>query len=1080
MTKKKKISAKRKKALPKKDTMLSPGVVSGKSAKRLVKSGLSSSASAHRPVKKALVNKKTPGSLATDFRKKAEALITSRARYFDFYELSPVGYLTLGDKGLILEANLTVAALLGMARGALIKQPLTRFILPEDQNRFHRFSKQLAKKGEPQTVELRLVREDSIVFWAQLLLISSRTDEYSIALSDISIRKKSVETLHIKEQLLIEAQRVGQIGSWDWDATTDTIIWSDEYCHIFGLDPKLPVPNYIDHLKLYTPESSERLDAVVKKALQNEEPYELDLELSGPGSRTRWICAHGEIKKDASGHIIGLRGTAQNITERKRVEEEKRCVEERFRNLVESTNDWVWEVDEHARYTYASPKIKDLLGYEPEEVLGKTPFDFMRHEEASRVAGIFGPIAAAQKPFVALENTNFHKDGHPVVIETSAAPFFDSNRNFRGYRGIDRDITARKRADNDIQKQRKQIEAFFDHTITSMAFLDKAFNFIRVNKAYADAGRRDPSEFPGHNHFEYYPSDAKAIFEEVVRTKTAFQTFARPFTYADHPEWGITYWDWTLVPILDNKGEVEFLVFSLVDVTKGKKTEELIKNILESVDEGFLIIDPEYKIISANRAYCEQAGKPLESILGRHCYETSHHATMLCHEPEHICGCKRTFETGEPAFTVHTHTDDKGKQIQVEIKTYAMKDESGKVQSVIEVIYDITEKRALERQLQHAQKMEGIGTLAGGIAHDFNNILSAIIGYGHVTLMKMPQDDPLRMNIEHMLESADRAAALTQSLLTFSRTKITERKPVDLNKILKKVEKFLVRVIGEDVVVSMVLAEGELTVFADAGQLEQVFMNLATNARDAMPSGGSFMIETSIIELDNGFISTHGYGKPGTYAMISATDTGVGMNEETKNHIFEPFFTTKEVGKGTGLGLAMVYGIVKQHEGFINVYSEPGKGTTFRIYLPLITSEAEDEKSVVISEYPKGGTETILLAEDDENLRKLTVIVLEQMGYTVITANDGEEAVTKFIENKNSIQLLIFDIIMPKKNGKEAYDEIRKVSPKVPVLFESGYSPDMLREKTLIEEGAAIIYKPMSPHILLKKIRELLDQSHLL
>ena len=531
---------------------------------------------------------------------------------------------------------------------------------------------------------------------------------------------------------------------------------------------------------------------------------------------------------------------------------------------------------------------------------------------------------------------------------------------------------------------------------------------------------------------------------------------------------------------LDDEGE---LLSIIRDITERKKaeaalmsSEKFIEDILTSIDEAFVVVDRDYRILSANRAYCEQAGKSLGHIIGEHCYEISHHTTQPCHEPGHVCACKSTFETGEPGLVFHTHTDDKGKQRLVEVKTFAMKSASGEVQSVIEVINDITEKRALESQLRHAQIMEGIGTLAGGIAHDFNNILSAIIGYGHITLMKMQKNDPLRMNIEHILESADRAASLTQSLLTFSRKQIIDRKPVDLNKILKKVEKFLIRVIGEDIAIHLTLTESALIILADAGQLEQMFMNLATNARDAMPHGGSFMIETASMKMVSGFVATHGYGKPGTYAVISVTDTGVGMKEETREKIFEPFFTTKEVGKGTGLGLAMVYGILKQNEGFINVYSEPGKGTTFQIYFRLIKTAAVEGQKAIEALYPKGGTETILLAEDDVNLRELSVVVLEQMGYTVITASDGQDAVAKFMENKDRIQLLLFDMMMPKMNGRAAYEEIRKVMPKVPVLFASGYSPDMLREKDLIETGSAMIIKPMSPQALLKKVREMLDR----
>jgi len=506
-----------------------------------------------------------------------------------------------------------------------------------------------------------------------------------------------------------------------------------------------------------------------------------------------------------------------------------------------------------------------------------------------------------------------------------------------------------------------------------------------------------------------------------------------------------------------------------------KKSEEFVTSILSSIDEAFVVLDRDYRILTANRAYCEQTGRTLAEITGKHCYEISHHVTRPCHELEQDCACKHTFETGEAAVSVHTHTDERGKRVYVEVKTFAMKNKAGEVTSIIEIINDITEKRSLEGQLRQAQKMEAIGTLAGGIAHDFNNILSAIIGYGHVTLMKMPKDEPLRINIEHMLESADRAAALTQSLLAFSRRQIIERKPVDLNAILRRVEKFLVRVIGEDVAVNLSLAADLLAIFADAGQLEQVFMNIATNARDAMLGGGLFTIETSVIELDERFVGAHGFGKPGSYAMISCTDTGTGMSEETKKKIFEPFFTTKEVGKGTGLGLAMTYGIIKQHDGFINVYSELGKGTTFRIYLPLIKTAVVDHDRLIALEYPIGGSETILVAEDDQNLKKLTVLILEQMGYTVITANDGNEAVIKFIEHQGRIQLLLFDVIMPKKSGKEAYEEIRRMNPDIPVIFASGYSPEMLHEKSLIGEGTALIYKPVSPQNILKKVREVLD-----
>ncbi len=403
-------------------------------------------------------------------------------------------------------------------------------------------------------------------------------------------------------------------------------------------------------------------------------------------------------------------------------------------------------------------------------------------------------------------------------------------------------------------------------------------------------------------------------------------------------------------------------------------------------------------------------------------------------------------------------------------------DASGAFAGYIGSCLDISEHRNLEKQIRHAVKMESIGTLAGGVAHDFNNILMAIIGYGQLALMGMAQDDPQRLNIEHMLEGADRAARLTKDLLLFSRKQISERKPVDLIGIIKTVEKFIVRVIGEDIACETRLPDQPLTVLADSHQLEQVLMNLATNARDAMPKGGTFSITAEQTVLHQDFIAAHGFGRPGPYALLIVADSGCGMDEQTRNRIFDPFFTTKSVGKGTGLGLAVVYGIIKQHEGYINVYSEPGRGATFRLYLPLVVADTPEDTIAAKEEAPAHGTETILVAEDDKSVRALARTALTQFGYTVIEAVDGEEAVQKFKENQTSIQLLLFDIIMPKMNGQEAYEAISKIQPGVKAIFMSGYAPDMIREKAALGDAVPLLAKPLSPTELLQKVRAILDQ----
>lgn len=415
-----------------------------------------------------------------------------------------------------------------------------------------------------------------------------------------------------------------------------------------------------------------------------------------------------------------------------------------------------------------------------------------------------------------------------------------------------------------------------------------------------------------------------------------------------------------------------------------------------------------------------------------------------------------------------------GTEIDCLLTSTLRTDREGTVLGYHGIIHDVTERKKLEQQLHQAQKMESIGQLAGGIAHDFNNILTVIIGYANLLQMGMDRDDRSKDKVTQILNAAQRAANLTQALLTFSRKQIISPKPANLNEIIKILGKLLFRLIGEDIDLSTQLAEQDLIVMADSTQIDQVLMNLVTNARDAMPDGGRLTIRTDLVNFDDEFMTAYGYGRPGAYALISVEDTGQGMDSKTRERIFEPFFTTKEAGKGTGLGLAMVYGIVKQHEGYINVYSEPGKGTIFKVYLPLIRSKIEKLRLADIPATVRG-SETILLAEDDGQVRELTKKILEEYGYKVIEAVNGFDAIRIFTENKETVQLLILDVIMPRMNGKECHNEIKKIKPDIKAIFVSGYTADTLHKKGISKEGAGLIFKPISPHELLRKVREILD-----
>jgi PAS domain S-box-containing protein len=402
--------------------------------------------------------------------------------------------------------------------------------------------------------------------------------------------------------------------------------------------------------------------------------------------------------------------------------------------------------------------------------------------------------------------------------------------------------------------------------------------------------------------------------------------------------------------------------------------------------------------------------------------------------------------------------------------------EEGDKNKALVFVEDVTDRIKLEEQLRHAQKMEAIGTLTGGLSHEFNNILTAIMGCSELFLDEIPENDPLREYPEMILASALKASNLTQSLLTYSRKHITKMDYVMISDVIRNINKIVAGLIGEDVELEVRNTGVEIVVMADRNQIEQVLMNLVSNARDAIPEGGKITIRSELIQIDETFIRANGFGRPGSYVRISVKDSGYGMDEKTREKIFEPFFTTKDVGKGTGLGLSMVYGIVEKHNGFIDVQSEPGQGAIFMIYLPSVKADmkmTEGEDRL----YERGGKETILIAEDDDRVRMLLKTFLEKAGYKVIEAVDGDDAVDTFNYNSDTIDLVLCDVIMPKKNGKEIYDAITKTGRDVKVVFISGYTEKIIQEKGAVREGINFISKPVSKKVLLKTVRNVLDNN---
>jgi PAS domain S-box-containing protein len=518
----------------------------------------------------------------------------------------------------------------------------------------------------------------------------------------------------------------------------------------------------------------------------------------------------------------------------------------------------------------------------------------------------------------------------------------------------------------------------------------------------------------------------------------------------------------------------------LQDVTEISRAEEVLlqaeekyRNIFENAIEGIFQARADGHIISANPAFARILGYSSADDLAENVIDMG---SQVYSSDKRYGEYLNLMETDGVIRDFEAQVRCKDGTIQwVSINARTVADGDGHLLYYEGTVESVTERKKLEAELRHAQKMESIGTLAGGVAHDFNNILTTIMGYCSLMMMKGGKGNPVLGYVDQIMEAANRASTLTQSLLSFSRKQATETKTVDINETIRSVEKLLRRIIGEDIELQTILCPDKLLATVGDGQVGQLLMNLATNARDAMPEGGVLTIRTELVHLE-GETTKSRDERRGVFAAIEMFDTGKGMDERTKDKVFDPFFTTKEVGKGTGLGLSIVYGIVKQNKGFVNVTSEPGKGTSFTIYLPLAEASAQTG-SIREKADLQGGQETVLVAEDNIQVREIVTTTLRDFGYTVIEAFDGADAMEKFVDHRADIDILLFDVIMPRKNGKEAYLEIKKLKPDVRAIFMSGYTGDVLSRKGISRVGVPMIYKPIVIEKLLKEIREVLDRS---
>jgi len=516
------------------------------------------------------------------------------------------------------------------------------------------------------------------------------------------------------------------------------------------------------------------------------------------------------------------------------------------------------------------------------------------------------------------------------------------------------------------------------------------------------------------------------------------------------------------------------------DIIERKRTEKILKlreRAIESLIQGLCITDPaqpDNPIIYVNDSFLQITGYAREDVMGKNCALFLQGPKTA---PEAIEQVQSAFREGKPCFVELLNYRKDGTTFWDGLSISPIRDAAGRVGNCVGVLTDISPLKLMEQQFHQAQKMEVVGQLAGGVAHDFNNLLTVISGHSEMLLDELPSDDTRRAAVKAISQAGKEAALLTRQLLSFSRQAVMEMKVLDPNEVVGETEKLLRRMIGEDIVLTVNLDPGINRIKADAGQMGQVLMNLIVNARDALPQGGKISIETSNIQMDEASAAQHPDCQPGPYVMLAVSDNGCGMPPEVQARVFEPFFTTKEMGKGTGLGLATVYGIVKQSGGSINLYSETGHGTVFRIYLPAVDEQLHPASRGQRAAQITGGTETVLLVEDEDAVRNIAVLALRAQGYTVMPAESGEIALKIFQEHRGRINLLITDVIMTGMSGRELAEALCLQCPSLKVLYASGYTNDYVIRNGILLEEVAFLQKPYTPLSLARRVREVLDKQ---
>ena len=781
------------------------------------------------------------------------------------------------------------------------------------------------------------------------------------------------------------------------------------------------------------------------------------------------------VRNDA-GEITGAVHIVSDIDDIKRSEEALHIRTQEYRTLVENIPDLIVRYDLDLRRIYVNPAWERASGLFAREVINLPGPDILRD---SNPAVNLEYTAKLRKVLEtgAIQRTEFtwvNARGETLYLDYVLVPEFDRDGKVTSVLAAGHDITEHKRSEELLRNREQEFRTLAENMPDNIIRYDRDGRTLYANPIHEKTLGMSAEYMIGKSPSELHPDGKFADF--IVMLKKVMAT-------AIAAEFDMVFLDISgkllchqikFVPERDQEGKFISILVIGRDITERKRAEEELLKLSFAIEQSpvtIIITDAQGDIEFVNPKFTELTGYLPEEALGKNPRILKSGDTP----PEEYQALWKTITSGKVWHGEFLNRKKSGELFREYATIAPVRNSAGTITHYIAIKEDITERRKLEDQLRQAQKMEAIGQLAGGVAHDFNNLLQVITTYAFLIQKHLKKHNQPLTFVDEQMVAIRRAVDLTSALLTFSRKQTLNPKRVDLNRILIESQKFLKRVIGEDIVFEMVPATDEIIVRADDSAMHQVLMNLTTNARDAMPRGGRLTISIEKRRPGADFLLRNGCVGAEFFALMTVTDTGEGIAPEDLQRIFEPFFTTKETGKGTGLGLAIIYGIIRQHNGFMEVDSVQGKGASFRIYLPLLLEHADTDQSETMEEAAHG-SETILLVEDELLVRNSLQSVLGSCGYSVLEAADGEDAVKIFRENAGRVDLVIIDMIMPKKNGWEALQEIRMIKAEIKCIFLSGYTSDILESKGIEEGAEVLIMKPVNPQLLLETIRKLLNK----